>query len=130
MALIDNIKKSEGFVGDEYKDSLGIPTIGYGTRLPISEAEAELILISRLDVFKASLVDKKPIIHVLSDERQDVLFEMAYQLGVGGVLKFKNMWHAIEHHDFYTASLEMLNSKWAKQTPNRAKKLAKIMRGL
>ncbi len=129
MSLIENIKKSEGFVGTVYKDSLDIDTLGYGTRMPLNEAEAELLLKSRLDVFIASLVDKKPIIHVLSDERRDVLYEMAYQLGVGGVLKFKNMWHAIEHKDFHIASLEMLNSKWAKQTPLRAKKLAKIMRG-
>lgn len=129
MSLKENIKKSEGFVGTAYKDSLGIDTIGYGTRLPLSEKEAEMILESRLNFFKDVLLAKKPVIATLTEERQEVLYEMAYQMGVNGVLNFKKMWQAIDNSDFFIASLEMLNSKWARQTPQRAKRLSNIMRG-
>jgi len=129
MDLISNIKKSEGFVGTVYQDSLGIDTIGYGTKMPLDEDEAALLLEHRLEKFCFALETAKPNMMELSEPRKDVLYEMAYQMGINGVLKFKNMWAAIEEGDFHIASLEMLNSKWAKQTPLRAKKLAKIMRG-
>ena len=129
MNLISSIKRSEGFVGTVYQDTLGIDTVGYGTKMPLDEDEAELLLAHRLEKFMFSLQDKKPDMMELSEERRDVLYEMAYQLGIGGLLKFKKMWSAIEERDFFIASLEMLNSRWAKQTPLRAKRLSKIMRG-
>jgi lysozyme len=52
---------------------------------------------------------------------------MVFQLGVGGVSKFKAMWKALEENDYTTASIEMLDSRWAKQTPTRAENLADIM---
>jgi len=127
MGLIENIKRSEGFVGMPYEDSLGIPTIGYGTKLPLDKEEAELLLYHRLDKKKKELLTYYPFIENLDDVRQEVLYEMAYQLGVGGLLKFKKMWSALKSTDWVKASEEMLDSKWAKQTPNRARKLASIM---
>ena len=130
MDLVENIKKSEGFKGIEYLDSLNIPTIGYGTKLPLSEEEAELILKHRLNKKIDELLQKKPVVMTLSQDRQLVLFEMAYQLGVNGLLKFKKMWDAIDNRDFATASAEMLDSRWHQQTQLRAEKLAKVMGGL
>jgi lysozyme len=126
--LVENIKKSEGFVGDVYKDSLDIDTVGYGTKMPISKAEAELLLEHRLDAKITKLLKVKPFVANLSKERQEVLYEMSYQLGIGGLLKFKNMWRAVETLDFQRASTEMLDSKWAQQTPTRANKLALKMK--
>lgn len=125
--LIENIKNSEGFVGVVYKDSLGIDTIGYGTRMPLDEEEAELILKHRLNKKIEHLLKEKPFIKELSINRQNVLFEMAYQLGVNGLLGFKKMFIALEVEDYHTAQLEGLDSKWRKQTPNRAKKLMSII---
>ena len=53
---------------------------------------------------------------------------MVFQLGIGGVSKFKNMWKALEKEDYYTASQEMLDSRWARQTPKRAEDLSNIMK--
>jgi len=128
--LIKLIKDDEGFRGENYLDSLNIPTIGYGTKLPLSEAEAELILSFRLNQKISQLLEKKPIVMTLSQERQEVLFSLAYQLGTNGLLRFKRMWVAIENHDFATASAELLDSKYATQTPNRANKNAKILGGI
>lgn len=127
--LVENIKRSEGFRGDVYEDHLGFATVGYGTKMPISEAEAELLLKRRLEIAVDALLEKKGFIAELSEQRQEVLYEMVYQLGVNGLLKFKKMFAAIEAGDFERASKEMLDSKWAKQTPNRAQRLAAIMQG-
>ena len=52
----------------------------------------------------------------------------SYQIGEGGVSKFKNMWKALDSEDYGEASFQMLDSKWAKQTPARAGKLAGKMK--
>lgn len=114
-------------MGNSYEDSLGIPTIGYGTKLPLTEAEAETILAIRLNQKISHLLDAKPIVLRLPQDKQEVLFEMAYQLGVNGLLNFKMMWLALESFDYKVAAAEMLDSKWHTQTPNRAEKLAKQM---
>jgi lysozyme len=152
MALIESIKKHEGFRAESYKDHLGNPTIGYGTLLPltddekkrifasryvrgdiqkeiepISETEGEILLNVRLEQYKKGLIKAKPFIMGLPDEKQDVLFEMAYQMGVAGVLGFKNMLAYLQKKEYAKASFAMLGSKWAKQTPKRAKELVEIM---
>ena len=53
---------------------------------------------------------------------------MVFQLGRTGVKKFRNMWKALSEHNYIGASFEMLDSKWAKQTPNRAKDMADQMK--
>jgi len=126
--LLENLKFSEGFRGEPYSDSLGFLTIGYGTKLPLSKEEAEQILVSRLSAKIIELQTKKPVILELSENAQNALFEMAYQLGVNGLLKFKKMWKALEKKDFKKASLEALDSRWAKQTPNRANRIAQVIR--
>lgn len=127
-SLIERIKEHEGFRGEPYLDHLDNPTIGYGTLLPLSEVEAELLLRFRLDLMRKELERTRPIIDELDNVRRDVIYEMAYQMGVPSVNKFRNMWRAIEEKDYDTASEEMLDSRWARQTPSRALKLASIMK--
>lgn len=132
MSLIDNLKKSEddGFKsgGKVYKDTKGLDTIGYGTLLPLSEKECTLLLENRLKEISEELISKKPIVLDLDKKRYEVIAEMAYQLGVPTLLKFKKMWKAIEMKNYSVAAMEMLDSKWAKlDTPARAKRLAEIM---
>ena len=128
MTLFQKIKESEGFRGDSYLDHLGNPTIGFGTLLPINEEEAELLLQIRLSKMIDELVNHKPFVIYLQEDKREVLYEMAYQLGVPKLLQFKRMWEALQGKNYEEASKEMLNSKWASQTPNRALKLANIMR--
>ena len=52
---------------------------------------------------------------------------MIFQLGKTGVSKFKNMWKALSELNYVGASFEMLDSRWAKQTPNRAQEMARHM---
>lgn len=126
--LVEDIKDNEGFVGTVYKDTLGFDTIGYGTKLPLSEEEAALILEYRLKAKIKELEQREPFVNKLPLEKQEIIAEMCYQMGVSGVLKFRNMWAALKAEDYDEAAAQMLDSRWAVQTPNRAKKLAQKMR--
>ena len=122
MSLIEDIKQEEGFSGVSYKCTEGFDTIGYGTRLPLSKEESELILEYRLKIMKSQLTGYLYNLDI-KQEAWDILFNMAYQLGVRGVLNFKKMIKALEKQDYKTAAKEGLDSLWHKQTPNRAKRL-------
>lgn len=126
MNLIEDLKQEEGFEGVVYKCSEGFDTIGYGSRMPITKEEAELLLEYRLKGMKAQLTGYLYDIDI-KDEAWDILFNMSYQMGVKGVLNFKNMIKALKDNDYKEASIQMLDSLWAKQTPNRAKRLSDRM---
>ena len=128
--LLKAIKLSEGFRDRVYKDSLGIDTIGYGFAikdLVLNEDISEMILRRKLD----NLIDRAnkrfKFLKKLPQEAQDVVYEMCYQLGVTGVSKFKKTLLYLENKEFRMVSKEILDSKWARQTPNRANKLSDIM---
>lgn len=125
--LIKSIKQHEGFIDHVYQDQLGIDTLGYGTKMPITEQEATILLQYRLDAMISDLVSKEPYYNELPQQIADVVAEMAYQLGVNGVLNFKKMWSALKNKNYKEASIQMLNSKWATQTPERAKELASVL---
>lgn len=56
-----------------------------------------------------------------------IIVEMVYQMGTAGVSKFKKMIAAVKEEQWKTASVEMLDSKWATQTPRRAMDLSNRM---
>lgn len=126
-SLSDSIKRHEGFRGDPYDDHLGYPTIGYGTKLPITEQEAEFILKHRLMRMVEEINDKQYVMTKMPSNAKDIIYEMCYQMGVEGVMKFKNMWRALDNMDFELAAKEMMDSKWASQTPHRALELSTRM---
>ena len=71
--------------------------------------------------------------YTVHDQCKEILVEMVFQLGKTGVSKFRNMWSALKDQrtpDYKTAAAEMLDSRWAKQTPNRAKKMSELMASL
>jgi lysozyme len=63
----------------------------------------------------------------LSETRKSVLVNMAFNLGVAGLMKFKNMLKAVSEKRWEDASSEMLNSRWADQVGNRAIELSEMM---
>mgnify|MGYP001449884353 CR=1 FL=1 len=67
---------------------------------------------------------------IIKNKAAEIIVEMVFQLGMGGVSKFKKMWAALQNQDYEEASVQMLDSKWAKQTPNRAQDLAAIMKSV
>ena len=129
--LLEAVKLSEGFRDRVYKCTEGYYTIGYGFAIKdliMDEDIAEMILRRKLD----SLIDKadKKFIFLknLPVVVRDVIYEMCYQMGVTGVSKFKKTLAYLENNEFKMAAKEMLDSRWARQTPNRAKKLSEIVK--
>ena len=128
--LIENIKESEGFVKHVYDDSLGIPTIGYGFAikdLDLDEDIASEILSRKIEKLINRVDGKFDWFNEANDKIKEVVVEMCYQLGLGGFSKFKRTISYFANKDYIKASVEMLDSKWATQTPNRANKLSKIV---
>ncbi len=131
--LIEQIKKHEGFRSRVYKCSAGFDTIGYGFAikdLVLDEDIAEQILIRKLYDLTCKIQDRFRWFDDQPREAQDVIINMCYQLGVTGFSRFKKTIYLLEHKDYKKASYEMLESKWALQTPNRAEELSKILRAL
>ena len=127
MNLIDSIKQHEGYVGIVYKDSLGIDTIGYGFAikdLELDEDICEIILERKLKDLQSRVDLKFNWYRYMPQEIKDVVMEMCYQLGVTGFSKFKKTIAYLQNKQWNDASVEMLDSLWAKQTPNRAKEMS------
>ena len=127
MSLIESIKEHEGYVGVVYKDSLGIDTIGYGFAikdLELDEDISEIILERKLKNLNDRVRFRFEWYRYMPPQIQDVIMEMCYQLGVTGFSKFKKTILFLQNKQFHDASQEMLDSLWARQTPNRAKELS------
>ena len=106
-------------------------TIGIGRNLEdrgITKDEALYMLENDIMYVKDKLEESLWFFNELDNIRQEVLINMAFNLGLAGLLKFKNMIKALEKKDYTKASEEMLNSKWANQVKNRAKELAHAMK--
>ena len=134
--LKDQLARHEGIKLTPYFCTANKLTIGIGRNLEqkgISLEEADTLLDNDVSQFEQEVynkVDKEMGINLLSinDERRAVLINMAFNLGVNGLCKFKNMLSAIKKHDYELAAKEMLNSRWATQVGDRADELAQIMR--
>ena len=129
--LLESIKHHEGFVEHVYDDSLGIPTIGYGFAikdLVLDEDIAEEILIRKLEKLKRNANSRFRWLEDMPVVIQEVILNMCYQLGVTGVSKFRRAISALQEGDWDEAANEMLDSLWARQTPNRATELSNIVR--
>lgn len=140
--IIKLLNYEEGYSETPYYCSAGYPTIGIGQRIgpkgaplklyefTVSKALAAVWLAEKI---KETLDDMdnypniKAAMAVCNAARQAVLISMAYQMGAEGLSKFANTLKAVTEKRWSDAAAGMLNSAWAKQTPNRAKRHAQQM---
>ena len=125
--MIEQLVDHEGLELHPYEDSLGILTIGVGRNLEergISEDEAFYLLGNDIEIIWDELIKQHPIVEDLDDQRQMILLDMAFNMGVPRLGKFKKMWAAIEDGDMIEASKQALDSRWAYQVGRRAERLA------
>jgi lysozyme len=130
--LIESIKKNEGYVPTVYKDSLGIDTIGYGFAikdLKLDEDVCDIILNRKLALLLDRINNKFNWFKYMPPEIKDVVVEMCYQMGVYGFSCFKKTIAYLQDKQWEKASEEMLDSRWAIQTPNRAQRMSDIVKG-
>ena len=133
MSLLERIKHHEGFRSRPYKCSQGHLTIGFGAAikdLELDEDIAEMILIRQIDKRTKQIIKKFPWWKSAEDDVKDVVVEMVFQIGLSGFSNFKLTIDHLENKRYGKASAEMLLSKWAKQTPNRAIELSNIIKNL
>ena len=145
----EEIKLCEGYVNKIYKCSEGFDTIFYGHKITpddeyehgieYTKQEGELVFERDFQTTLSAaerLIGDRPI----NNTAKEVIINMVYQIGEGGVSKFKNMWKALDTEDYGEASFQMLDSLWAKQTPielvnllkkcNQQKKYRRLLCGL
>ena len=149
--LMEKLIAHEGLRLTVYKDSLGIDTVGIGRNLQdrgiskeeldeldipsidhvyeygITEADAMFLAQNDVQIVEEELLRAHPCVEDLDAVRQLVLVDMAFNMGVPRLCKFKKMWNAIHERKFDIAAKEMLDSRWATQVKSRSTKLANAM---
>jgi lysozyme len=129
-ALVRQITLHEGVRLKPYRCTAGKLTIGIGRNIEdrgITMAEAELLLRNDLADVRNGLANALPWIATLDDVRQRVLIDMAFNLGIGGLLQFERTLAAVRAGEYQRAAAMMLQSRWASQVGERAKRLARMM---
>ncbi len=143
--VYEEISADEGKILHKYLCSESHPTIGIGHKVLNTDAEADLPVhevheevsedecISEGRCYELFQQDVQiaidgcrrvyPTWEELPQEAQHILVNMCFQLGPGGLGKFKNMNAAVEEQAWLDMSNEMMDSRWAQQTPERAKRL-------
>jgi lysozyme len=129
-SLEDQLIDHEGLELKPYRCTAEKLTIGVGRNIEdrgITEDEARYLLKNDIKIVEDELLEKKPVVAGLDSVRQRVLVDMGFNLGIPTLLKFQNMWAAIEEEDFQTAADEAMDSRWAKQVGRRAERLCQAM---
>jgi len=129
--LITQLKVHEGVRKFVYLDTEGIETIGVGRNLVdrgLSDDEIELMLANDIRDFQEEVERAFPWWSDMDDVRQRVVVDMAFNMRLGSLSKFVNTLAHIENGLYDEASVEMLDSKWARQVGDRANVLSDMMK--
>jgi lysozyme len=130
--LMKMLIRDEGFHNRMYTCPRGKLTIGVGFNLEANGLCDQAIFVQlRHDIAKSQGSAEKvvgPVWGEIDEVRQDVLTSMVFQMGAGGFAKFTDTLAAVREKKWAEAADHMLNSRWAKQTGKRARRLAEMMR--
>jgi lysozyme len=107
---------------------MDIPNMAIVYTNGISEADARYLAMNDIKIVENELCQVHPCVKDLDAVRQLILMDMAFNMGVPRLCKFKKMWNAIHENNFDAASIEMMDSRWARQVKSRAKKLSDAMK--
>jgi len=129
-SLEDQLIDHEGLELKPYRCTAEKLTIGVGRNIEdrgITEDEARYLLKNDIKIVEDELLERKPEVAGLDSVRQRVLVDMGFNVGLPILMKFQNMWAAIEEEDWEEASAQMMDSRWAKQVGRRAERLSQAM---
>tara|TARA_R100001594_G_scaffold29664_2_gene55143 strand:+ start:799 stop:1203 length:405 start_codon:yes stop_codon:yes gene_type:complete len=129
--LKEQLIRHEGLRLTVYDCPAGYKTVGVGRNLEgkgITEEEAMYLLDNDIKEFQESLSKELSWFDSLDECRRNILTNMAFNLGVSGLLKFKNTLTAIENKNWEEAASQMLESRWAEQVGSRATELSDLMK--
>lgn len=132
--IAQELVRDEGFVSHGYQDHLGYWTIGIGRLIDkrrgggITYEEALYLLHNDIVRISEELHQKLDFFVSLDEMRKMALINMAFQLGIHGLMEFSNMLVSLKKGDFKQAYHDALDSRWARQTPRRAKRVATMIK--
>lgn len=129
--MVAQLRLHEGERLKPYRCTSGKLTIGVGRNLDdrgITSDESSYLLNNDIDAHWAELIQHLPWIEKLDEIRQRVMLDMAFNLGIFGLLTFHRTLGHIKSGNYALASSAMLESKWATQVGQRAKRLATMMK--
>lgn len=136
-AAFERAKEEEGYSAEIYLCPAGKRTIGHGYNLEegMSREEAALLLRHRLLIAYNELNDAldsyyQARLDLMPNEIQEVLLDVAYNIGVPRLMNFKKMFGALAQNDYERAADELLDSRYAEQVPNRANRNAQKIRSV
>lgn len=128
--VLADTRTNEGCRLTMYLDTAGVPTVGWGhnLRTPLTQAAVDGILHD--DVIKAlgDLTLAWPLFVTLDDVRQGAFLDMAFNLGVGGLLGFHKALAAAQAEDWATCATELADSRWYTQVGDRARWVCQLVR--
>lgn len=131
MNIREQLIRDEGRHLKVYRCPAGKLTIGVGRNLEdrgITHVEALYLLDNDIADFRKGIVTALPWSATLDDARFGVLLNMAFNLGLDGLLEFKNMLLSIRLEQWDKAAQHLLDSKYAEQVGDRARRLATQIR--
>ena len=129
-SLEDQLIDHEGLELKPYHCTADKLTIGVGRNIQdrgITEDEARYLLKNDIKIVEDELLTRQPVVAGLDSVRPRVLVDMGFNLGLPILMKFQNMWAAIEDEDYHEAARQMMDSRWASQVGRRAERLAQAM---
>src|SRR2546423_255193 len=129
-SLREQLQRDEGLRLRVYLDQYNHATVGYGHNLDahgISEAIATAMLNEDILRATADVLSRIPTSRGMDEVRRGVLIAMAFNIGIGGLLGFKDLLAAIEQQDWPAAAKAILDSRYARQVGERAHRLADQM---
>lgn len=133
MNFAQQLEREEGRVKYAYQDHLGFWTIGVGRLIDkrkgggLRDKEIDFLLDNDIAEKTAEVVERLPWVAALDAPRSAVLVGMAFQMGTAGLLGFQGTLAAVRDGHYSHAAARMLDSLWAKQTPDRARRMARQM---
>jgi lysozyme len=113
-----------------YKDQKNLITIGIGRcldRIGITHDESLYLFNNDLRRVLKDLTTYFPWYESLTPVRQAAMINLCFNLGIANLSKFKKFLAAMEQGLYLTAKTELLDSLYAKQLPNRSKRVAQMI---
>jgi lysozyme len=131
LATLQNeLIRDEGLKLKPYRDTVGKLTVGCGRNLDdvgITETEAKYLMANDIVSVCAGLDRALPWWRAIADARQRALVNIAFNVGVHGLLGYRKMLEAMQAGDFKTAAAECLDSDAARDLPNRYHRIANLI---
>jgi lysozyme len=130
-SLEADLTRDEGTRNRPYLDSRGFHTIGVGHNLDAEGLAPEAIAAQlRHDVLTKALplYQALPWLQNAPEPVQRALLNMAFNIGIQGLLKFKTTLALIEQGDYDLAADRILKLPYAKQVGSRASRVASLIR--